>query len=121
MSWIALDDAIYAIHHAIANQTLSGPINVVSPSAVTNAEFTRALGRVLGRPTLFTVPAPIIKMALGEMGKTALLGGATVRPRRLLESGFHFSHPDLEDALRFLLGRQPIAESWEGDTCVVSP
>jgi uncharacterized protein len=121
MSWIAIDDAIYAIHHAIANETLSGPINVVSPAAVTNAELTRALGRVLSRPTLFPVPAPIIKLALGEMGKSALLGGATVRPRRLLESGFRFAHPELEDALRFLLGRQPIAEAWEGDTCVVSP
>jgi uncharacterized protein len=121
MSWVAIDDVIYAIHHAIASETLSGPINVVSPSAVTNADFTRALGRVLSRPTLFPVPAPIIKLALGEMGESALLGGATVRPRRLLESGFTFAHSELEDALRFLLGRQPIAEAWEGDTCVVSP
>src|SRR5256714_4559219 len=67
MSWIALDDAVGAIEHALTDENLSGPVNVVAPQPVTNAEFTKTLGHVLGRPTLLPVPAFGLRLALGEM------------------------------------------------------
>ncbi len=105
MSWVALDDVIYAIHRALSDERLEGPINLVSPNAVSNAEFATILGRVLHRPSFMPLPAPMVNLMFGEMGRSMLLGGATVRPRRLLDAGFTFSHPELEPALKFLLGR----------------
>lgn len=105
MSWIALDDAIAAIHHALMSDDLEGAINVVAPNPVTNAEFTRTLGKVLGRPTVLPLPAPIVRLLLGEMGDALLLGSQRVEPRVLKESGFEFRYPDLEAALRHQLGR----------------
>lgn len=105
MSWIALDDAIGAIDHALNQPELRGPVNVVAPQAVTNREFTKTLGRVLGRPTILPVPAFAIRLALGEMADELLLTGMHVVPKRLLETGYTFRFPDLESALRHLLGR----------------
>jgi len=104
MSWVALDDAIYAVHHAIYDAELVGPVNVVAPGAVSNAELTRTLARVLERPAFMAVPAFAVKLAFGEMGESAVLGGVTVRPARLLGRGFRFAFPDLESALRHVLG-----------------
>jgi uncharacterized protein (TIGR01777 family) len=104
-SWIALDDVIGAIHHAILDERLAGPVNAVAPRAVTNRELTRTLGRVLGRPTFFPVPAFALRLLLGEMANEMLLSGARVAPRRLEETGFTFRHPELEGALRHELGR----------------
>ncbi len=104
-SWIALDDALGAILHALTTESLSGVVNAVSPDSVTNKEFTRTLGRVLRRPTLVPVPRLGIRMLFGEMGREALLSSFRVKPRKLLESGFKHSHPELEPALRHLLGR----------------
>jgi uncharacterized protein (TIGR01777 family) len=102
--WIALDDLVYAIHHLIMND-LDGPVNVVAPSAITNAEFTRTLASVLKRPAFLPLPSFAVKTIFGRMGEETVLAGAHVVPKRLLESGFQFSWPTLEPALRHLLGR----------------
>jgi uncharacterized protein (TIGR01777 family) len=106
MSWIALDDVIEAIHHMLATETLTGPVNTVAPNPVTNAEFTRTLGRVLERPTLFHVPVFGLRLAFGEMADAALLSSARVEPARLLATNFKFAYPTLESALRHVLGRR---------------
>jgi uncharacterized protein (TIGR01777 family) len=105
MSWIAHDDALGAIRHAMATADLAGPVNAVAPAPVTNAEFTRVLGRVLGRPTVMTMPAFAARLAFGEMADHLLLAGQRVLPRRLAGSGYAFRHPELEGALRHVLGR----------------
>ena len=102
-SWIALSDAVGAIQHAIENTDLSGPVNVVSPQPVTNAEFTKILGGVLHRPTIFPMPAAAAKIALGEMAEDLLLSSARVHPKVLQESGYTYQAPDLTDALNQLL------------------
>ncbi len=105
MSWIALDDLVYAIHHMIQDESLEGPVNAVTPNPVTNAEFTKTLGRVLRRPTIFPMPAFAAKLAFGELAEALLLSGHRVQPTRLTNAGFAFRFPDLEGALRHLLGR----------------
>ena len=105
MSWIALDDAVGAIHHALTNDSLVGPVNAVAPSPVTNAEFTRALARVLRRPAVAPLPAFAARLAFGEMADALLLAGQRVLPARLQASGYAFRFPDLEGALVHLLGR----------------
>ncbi len=105
MSWISLDDVVGATGHALTTEVLRGPVNVVAPNPVTNAEFTRVLGRLLRRPTLFPVPAFGARLALGEMAEALLLSSTRVEPGRLLETGYQFLHVDLEAALRYLLGR----------------
>ena len=107
MSWVAIDDALRAIHHALTSEGLDGALNVVAPTAVTNAEFTRVLGRVLRRPTVLPMPAFAARVALGEMARELLLWSQRVEPRRLLETGFVFDHPELEGALMHVLGRSP--------------
>jgi hypothetical protein len=104
-SWIALDDVIGAIHHALCEESVRGPVNAVAPEPVSNAEFTRTLARVLRRPTLLPVPAFAARLAFGEMADALLLAGARVLPTRLQASGYRFRFPDLESALRHLLGR----------------
>lgn len=106
MSWIALDDAIGALLHTLAIETLTGPVNAVAPEPVTNADFTRTLGRVLHRPTGFRVPAPVLRLTLGEMADALLLSSTRVFPHRLQESGYRFHHPSLEGALRHVLARE---------------
>jgi NAD dependent epimerase/dehydratase family enzyme len=102
-SWIAIEDTLRAILHALATDTLSGPLNAVSPNPVTNREFTRALGAVLRRPTIFPLPAFVARMALGEMADEALLASARVLPARLAASGLKFAHEELSGALCSLL------------------
>lgn len=104
-SWVSLDDVIGAILHALKTDDLSGPVNVVTPGPPTNAEYTRVLGRVLNRPTVFTVPAPAARVMLGEIADELLLASARVEPTRLQETGYTFRHPELEATLRYLLGR----------------
>lgn len=105
MSWISLDDATAAVQHALANDSVHGPVNAVAPRPVTNLEFTKTLGWVLKRPTIFPMPAFAARLAFGEMANELLLGGARVEPSALVKSGYAFRHPNLEGALRFLLGR----------------
>jgi uncharacterized protein len=102
MSWIALEDAVRALVHAVDADSLRGPFNLTAPNPVTNGDFTRALGRALRRPTALTVPSFAARLAFGEMADAALLAGARALPRRLLESGFTFRHPELEPYLRAL-------------------
>ncbi|HYB72962.1 MAG TPA: TIGR01777 family oxidoreductase [Candidatus Sulfotelmatobacter sp.] len=105
MSWIALDDAVGAIHHALTSGSLTGPVNAVAPSPATNAEFARTLARVLRRPALAPLPAFAVRLALGEMADALLLASQRVLPARLQASGYAFRFPDLEGALGHLLGR----------------
>ncbi len=105
VSWIAIDDLTRAISHAITTESLSGPVNAVSPNPVRNLEMTKALGNVLQRPTILSMPAFAVRLIFGEMGDALLLSSQRVEPRRLLASGFTFQFPDFEDSLRRLLGR----------------
>ena len=89
-SWVALDDAVGAIRHALVTPGLAGPVNVASPNPVTNAEFTRTLGRVLSRPTLVPMPAFAARLALGEMAEALLLASARLVPERLRQTGYVF-------------------------------
>lgn len=104
MSWISRDDAVRAILHALEHESLDGPVNAVAPETVTNAVFTRALGRALHRPTLFPMPAFVAKTLFGEMAEEVLLASTRVKPDRLLREGFEFRHPSLEPALKEMLG-----------------
>ncbi|MGH7528162.1 MAG: DUF1731 domain-containing protein, partial [Gemmatimonadales bacterium] len=104
MSWIALDDAVSAVQHALVTDSLGGPVNASSPNPVTNREFSATLGRVLRRPAVIPVPAPALKLAFGEMAEVALLSSQRLVPKKLVESGFRFRYPELEGALRHLLG-----------------
>jgi uncharacterized protein len=106
MSWISIDDAVGVILHALFTNTLRGAVNATAPVPITNRDFTRTLGRVLGRPTPFILPPAALRLALGEMADSTLLTSARVLPSRLLESGYHFRHPDLESALRHVLGKE---------------
>ena len=103
-SWVSLRDASRAFLFAIENEQLHGALNLAAPDAATNAEFTRALGRVLHRPTLLTVPAFLLRAVAGEMAEEMLLASQSVVPKRLLEAGFHFKDEQLETLLRELLG-----------------
>jgi uncharacterized protein len=104
VSWIGIDDVVGAFHHALQTETLWGPVNLTTPNPVTQAEFAKTLGRVLSRPAILPVPAFALRIAVGEIAD-ALLGGARVIPERLMASGYEFRHPELEPALRHVLGR----------------
>ncbi|MFJ2604645.1 TIGR01777 family oxidoreductase [Streptomyces sp. NPDC087425] len=101
-SYIALHDEVAAIRHLIDTDGLSGPFNLTAPTPLTNREITAAMGRVLRRPTLCAVPAPVLRAVLGEMAGD-VLGSARVLPTRLLASGFSFAFPDVESAIRAAL------------------
>jgi len=103
MPWIALDDVVGVVNHALKVVKLGGAINTVAPQAITNREFTKTLGRVLSRPTVFPVPAFMARLALGEMADALLLSSQRVEPARLLEAGYGFRYPELEGALRHVL------------------
>jgi uncharacterized protein (TIGR01777 family) len=104
MSWIALDDVVLAIAHFLGSGRIEGPVNTVSPSPVTNREFTKTLGRVLRRPTLFRVPGFAARALFGgEMADELLLASARAHPEKLLADGHSFAYPELESALRHLL------------------
>jgi uncharacterized protein len=104
MSWISIDDLLGAILHALRSDTVTGAVNAVAPHAVTNAEFTRVLGHVLRRPTLFPVPAVAARLAFGAGADEMLLASARVQPARLQATGYAFRHDTLEAALRHGLG-----------------
>lgn len=102
--YISARDAARAVVHILGSPNsdtnhLEGPINIVAPTPATNTEFTRALGKVLSRPTIVPLPAFLVKILFGEMGEEMLLGGVRAHPKKLLESGFVFQHETVEDAL----------------------
>lgn len=104
MSWVTLDDTIAIIRLCMDNEDLRGPVNSAAPHPVTNAEFTRTLGRVLGRPAFLAVPAWAVRLLFGaEMADAVLLSSTRLAPRALQQAGFRFRHADLETALRDLL------------------
>jgi NAD dependent epimerase/dehydratase family enzyme len=105
VSWISVEDAVGAIHHALFTDTVAGPFNAVAPTPVTNADFTRTLARVLGRPAILPVPAVALRLLFGAMAEETILPSTRAVPARLSASGYAFHHPLLEDALRFELGR----------------
>jgi NAD dependent epimerase/dehydratase family enzyme len=97
-SFIALHDELAALRHIIDTPELSGPVNLTAPGPLTNREITAAMGRVLHRPTLAAVPAPVLRIALGEFAGD-VLGSQRVRPKRLVESGFAYAFPQIDQAL----------------------
>ena len=103
MSWIALDDVIGALQFVLNNETLNSPVNFVAPNPVTNAEFTKTLGRILSRPTLFPIPEFGVRLAFGEMADALLLSSRRVEPRSLEQSGYEFRYSELKSALRAIL------------------
>jgi hypothetical protein len=102
-SWVTLADTVRAYALAVEDERVHGPLNLAAPGAVTNAEFTRALGRALHRPTLLGVPAAALRAVAGEMAEEMLLASQRVRPKHLLEAGFVFDDPELAPALKKLL------------------
>lgn len=106
-SWIALPDMLAAIEFLLNNSRLSGPVNMVGPTPVTNAQFTKTLGAVLHRPTFFMAPRCALRMMMGEMADEALFASFRILPKRLQEAGFVFQHPELKPALEYLLDDSP--------------
>lgn len=104
MSCIIIDDVVGAIHHCLTHAELSGPVNLVDPYALTNRDFTKMLGRILHRPTIFPVPAFVARLAFGEMADALLLSSTRVVPNQLQATGFQFRFPDLESGLKHVLG-----------------
>jgi uncharacterized protein (TIGR01777 family) len=104
VSWVALDDLTCILLHVLTREDLHGPVNAVAPCPVTNRELTKALGKVLSRPTLLLVPVFALRLLAGEMADALLLASARVVPRRLEETGYRFRFPELGGALRHLLG-----------------
>jgi uncharacterized protein (TIGR01777 family) len=105
MSWIDVQDMVGAIHHILKTDLLQGPVNLVAPKPVTNAEFTKTLASALSRPAIFPVPAFVVKLAFGEMGETVLLASQRVEPSQLIASGYPFRFRDLQNSLQNILKR----------------
>lgn len=96
MSWITISDWCRAVEFILDHKTISGPVNLTAPAPVTNATFTQALGNALHRPTLFRIPAPVIRAGLGEMGESLLLNGCRALPQTLTDHGFAFEHETID-------------------------
>src|SRR5258707_13236027 len=109
MSWIARDDLVRLIAHAIATPALEGPVNATAPAPMRNADFAKALGVALHRPAVMPLPAFLLRL-LGDFGKELLLGGQRVVPAKALQHGFAFHHPTLPGALASMLGAKPVRE-----------
>jgi NAD dependent epimerase/dehydratase family enzyme len=104
MSWVGMADVVGVVRHALGDARCAGPINVVAPASVTNAEFTAELGRALKRPAVLTVPAWALRALVGRgMADEALLASTRAVPQRLQESGYSFTHPTLAAAFRAVL------------------
>jgi uncharacterized protein (TIGR01777 family) len=107
MPWIHLEDEIGFIRHTMAHEAVQGAFNTVAPEPVTNAEFVRAVGEALGRPTVLTAPAFALRLAFGSMTDDVLLASQRAMPVRTLETGYVFRHPLLRPALAELLAKRP--------------
>jgi uncharacterized protein len=103
LSWIAMDDLVRIIEHAIQNESLQGPVNAVTPYPATNSEFSKILGRVLNRPSFMALPAFAARLLWGQMADEVLLASARVSPTQLLQSNYKFLFPHLEAALHHIL------------------
>jgi uncharacterized protein len=102
-SWIAIDDVVGAIYYSLLKESLSGPVNFTAPVPVTNSEFIKTLGEVLGRPTLIPVPAFVLRGLFGEMADETMLASTRAEPRKLLSSGYEFRYTELKSALEYAL------------------
>lgn len=100
MSWICIDDLLEVMQFILQNESISGPVNAVTPNPVKNEEFTKSLGKVLHRPTFFKVPETVLRLILGEMADEMLLSSTRAMPKRLTDASFKFKYPYLEDALK---------------------
>merc|ERR1712232_275816 len=98
--FISARDMARAILHVLRTPSLDGPVNMCAPNGCTNVEFTAAMGKVLKRPTFIPFPGFAVSLLFGEMGEEVLLGGVRGGPKKLLESGFQFSHPTIEEAIQ---------------------
>jgi uncharacterized protein (TIGR01777 family) len=105
MSWVSIDDVAKMIQYVMANDSMRGPVNLVSPTPVSNYEFTKTLGRALHRPTVFRMPAFVACLAFGEMAKELLLSSTRAMPKKLMDTGYQFRHSELEEAFKYLLGK----------------
>jgi uncharacterized protein len=104
LGWIAIDDLTSVILRVVTDSAFAGPVNAVAPNPARNVEFTKTLGKILGRPTVLSMPAFAVRLAFGEMADALLLASARVEPARLLAGGFRFQYPELEGALHHILG-----------------
>ncbi|MDX6446176.1 MAG: uncharacterized protein QOH71_3250 [Blastocatellia bacterium] len=104
ISWVAIEDVVNAIMLALKDESVRGPLNIVSPNPVTNEIFTKTLGHVLGRPTALAMPAFAVRLAFGEMADEMLLASQRVIPKKLNDLGYEFQQPELEGALKKHLG-----------------
>ncbi|WP_413700832.1 TIGR01777 family oxidoreductase [Psychromonas sp. KJ10-10] len=100
MSWIDIEDVCHAIQFIIEHSNITGPVNLVSPTAETNKAFSIALSKQLNRPCIFPLPGIIVKLLFGEMGEALLLSSTRVKPSKLLEAGFQFKYPNLPGCLK---------------------
>jgi len=107
MSWVDLHDVVGAIQHLLTTDSIRGPVNMVSPNPVRNAEFTRALASVLHRPAIFPMPAFVARLAFGQMADELLLASQRVEPSKLVSSDYKFQRPDLRNSLESILSRKP--------------
>ena len=103
MSWISLDDLARVYLLCVENATVSGPVNAVAPQTVSNCDFTKALGKVLSRPTFLPLPTMVVKALFGAMGEETILSSLMVEPARLRELDFDWQHPSIETALQHSL------------------
>jgi uncharacterized protein len=104
MSWISLDDVLGALYHCMNTASIHGPVNLVSPHAIRNHDFTQQIGHILSRPTLVPFPSFMVQLLFGEMGKALLLSSAKVNPAKLHDTGYEFLFPTLQQSLCFELG-----------------
>ena len=105
-SWVALPEIPHIVRHVIAHSELRGPVNVTAPNTVTSAEFSHALGSAIHRPVPLHIPARVVTLAPGGMGRELAIASARVVPDKLLRSGYTFHHPDLEPTLREMLAKR---------------
>jgi len=105
LPWISLVDQLRALLFCLADDSLSGPVNLCAPNPVTNRDFTRLLAGVLGRPAALTVPPWALKLAVGDLAEQGLLASQRAIPQKLVDHGFEFQHPELEPLLRELLAK----------------
>ena len=105
-SWVGIDDDLAALEWLLHDAAVAGPVNVTSPEPVTNREFTETLARVVRRPAWLAAPQAVVERGAGDLGRQMLLASQRALPLRLNQAGFTFGHARLEDALRFLLGRE---------------
>ena len=100
ISWISIDDLVNIVEFIVQTESISGPVNVVSPTQVTNRQLTKSLGKALKRPTLFTVPTAVARLVFGQMADEMLLTSARARPKVLIDSGYEFVDLSLDEVLR---------------------